>query len=430
MSDRSRNSKAEISAEAELERGILGACLADESYVALLKAEPIEIFGSSQNREIAKALGEMWAAQKDIDVFTVAEYMGSVQVSDLMGMVTDSLSLNFEADLEILKQRFHRRRVNHILTRSHLRLQEGGDPNDIASEVMAELSKVIEPDRKTLHKFGEIAETLITRIEFGDIPQPIPTGLTDLDVLLGGGLMRSELTVIAARPSVGKSSLVSQIAVNIAKSGKKVLVFPIEMSAESVVIRIASSASGLEPVMLRNNKYKTDWSKVRNDIAPISKSELWIDDDSALTSGRAILTAKDLASRIGGLDLVVVDYLQRFADVPNENRNNYLGKVTKNFATLSRQLDCPVILVSQLNRQSENRSGSRPTMADLRDSGEIENDADVIMLLYREHYHNKEADPHKTELIVAKQRNGATDTVPLHWDSNHLRFSCVEVRYQ
>jgi replicative DNA helicase len=338
-------------------------------------------------------------------------------------------TVNFEYHIQMLKQRFRRRRVTGVITQSRIRLEEGGDPNEVVAELMAELSKVVEPDRQNLRRFDDIAETLIARIEVGDIPEPIPTGLSKLDTPMGGGLARSDLVVVAGRPSMGKSAFSSQIAVNVAKSGKKVLVFPVEMNAESVAIRILSSASGLEPAVLRNTRFQCDWSKVRNAISPISKSDLWFDDDPALTSNKVILVAKDLSARLGGLDLVVVDYLQILSDVPNENRNNYLGNVTKMFKTLARQLNCPVILVSQLNRQVENRRGNRPTMADLRDTGELENHADGILLLHRPHYYDESADEHETHLIIAKQRNGVTDTVPLHWDSNHLRFSCVDSRY-
>jgi replicative DNA helicase len=193
----------------------------------------------------------------------------------------------------------------------------------------------------------------------------IPTGFCDLDTMLGGGLRRGTLTVIAARPSFGKSALTTQIAVNMAKAGKKVLVFPIEMSANSVVSRIMASESLIEPVLLR--KGIADWSRVRQSVSKLNESHLWLEDDAGLTSQKAIAVARELSARLGGLDLVVVDYIQRFSDIPTDNRNQWLGKVTKSFTVLARQVECPVILVSQVNRGVETSSEKRPTLASLRD---------------------------------------------------------------
>jgi replicative DNA helicase len=389
----------------------------------------LELFTSKQHRNIVKALIELWSDNQPIDPITISNKC-QVLASDLIDMQLKTFTFDFEADFEILKQQFHRRKVNHVLTKLVLSMKdESLDPDSLASEAIAELSSIIEPDRKTLARFDQVAEDLMAMVEAGNIPEPIPTGFSQLDLMLSGGLRRGELTIIAGRPSMGKSTIATQIAVNVASRGKKALTFPIEMSADSLAVRIIASESNIEPAVLRNCKYNTDWNQVRKNLSKLKGSDLWIDDDSAITTQKAIATAKNLAARLKGMDLIILDYVQRLSDIPNENRNNYLGAVTKRFASLARQLDCPVVLVSQLSRKTESRSESRPAMADLRDSGEIEQDADVIMLLYREHYYNKSADPNKAEVIIAKQRNGPTDTVPLHWDATRLRFSTYENRY-
>jgi len=377
---------------------------------------------------------EMWTNDHDIDPITVADFMSKsgnpVSFAELIDMTHKTFSFNFEADLEILKQRFHRRRIAHTITKLAVSIKDDSvDPDILASEAIMELSKVIEPEHKTVARFDEVANLLIATIKAGHVPESIPTGFSNLDFALAGGFRRGNLIVIGARPSMGKTSLVCQMAVNIASRGKKVLMFPMEMNSNAIATRIIASESDIEPAVLRNLNYQTDWEAIKGRISKLQGKDLWIDDEHALTSQKAIAAAKNLAARLGSLDCVIIDYLQRFADIPNDNRNAYLGKVTKTFASLARQLDCPVILVSQLSRKVEDRSEKIPTMADLRDSGEIEADADVIMLLYRKHQYDKEADPNEAQVIIAKQRDGPTDIVPLHWDSTRLRFSCYDTRY-
>jgi replicative DNA helicase len=417
--------------QGSIEAGVIGACLVEPLNVVALMKEPVEIFTSIRNREIAQAMIDAWRSESDIDFLTISDAIAKrgtvVPSSELAKMANESLSLNFSGDLALLRGRHQRRKVMGVITKASLAIHdEWADPQEIAAQTIAELSG-IQPDRETLKLFREVVEPLIAQAEVGVLPEMIPTGFCDLDTMLGGGLRRGTLTVIAARPSFGKSALTTQIAVNMAKAGKKVLVFPIEMSANSVVSRIMASESLIEPVLLR--KGIADWSKVRQSVSKLNESHLWLEDDAGLTSQKAIAVARELSARLGGLDLVVVDYIQRFSDIPTDNRNQWLGKVTKSFTVLARQIECPVILVSQVNRGVETSSEKRPTLASLRDSGEIEQDADIVMMLYREWMYNKNADPHLAELIIAKQRDGPTGTVKLYWNDTAVRFDNLSTQY-
>ena len=262
----------------------------------------------------------------------------------------------------------------------------------------------------------------------------IPTGFRDLDQMTGG-LQAGELIVIAARPSMGKTAFALNIARNAAVDhGKKVAVFSLEMTTRSLIIRLLSSEAAIDFSSLRKGFLPmTDYRRLQTAADKLTDAEIWIDDSGSLD----ILEIKAKSRRLHaehGLDLVVLDYLQlAHAEGRRERKDLEIAEISKGLKALAKELDMPVIALSQLNRGPEQRDPDkrRPMMGDLRESGAIEQDADVIAFIYRDVVYNKDTeDPRMAEIIIEKQRNGPTGTVKLDFEGRFARFSNRAAREQ
>jgi replicative DNA helicase len=254
----------------------------------------------------------------------------------------------------------------------------------------------------------------------------VSTGFTDLDELTSG-LQPSDLIIVAARPSMGKTAFALNIAETAALGSKKaVVVFSMEMSSSQLAFRLISSVGRIHQQHLRNGTLEEeDWPRVSNAIALLSDAKIFIDDTPSLSPVELRSRARRLHREHGGLGLIVIDYLQ-LMQVPgrkNENRNNEIAEISRSLKGLAKELNVPVIALSQLNRSLEQRADKRPMMSDLRESGAIEQDADVIMFIYRDEYYNKESqDKGIAEIIIGKQRNGPTDTCKLTFLGHYTKF--------
>ncbi|TAL73996.1 MAG: replicative DNA helicase [Rhodanobacter sp.] len=253
----------------------------------------------------------------------------------------------------------------------------------------------------------------------------ITSGFTDLDNLTSG-LQPSDLIIVAARPSMGKTAFALNVAESAALRAKKaVAVFSMEMSASQLAFRLISSVGRIHQQSLRNGELaEEDWPRVSNAIAILSEAKIFIDDTPGLSPVELRSRARRLHREYGGLGLIVVDYLQ-LMQVPGnkENRATEISEISRSLKGLAKELNVPVVALSQLNRSLEQRADKRPMMSDLRESGAIEQDADVIMFIYRDEYYNKEsADKGLAEIIVGKQRNGPTDTIKLTFLGQYTKF--------
>ncbi|WP_266169632.1 replicative DNA helicase [Dyella subtropica] len=253
----------------------------------------------------------------------------------------------------------------------------------------------------------------------------ISTGFTDLDELTSG-LQPSDLIIVAARPSMGKTAFSVNIAEAAALRAKKaVVIFSMEMSASQLAFRMISSIGRIHQQHLRNGDLaEEDWPRVTNAIAILSEAKIFIDDTPGLSPVEMRSRSRRIHRENGGLGLIVVDYLQ-LMQVPGnkENRATEISEISRSLKGLAKELNCPVIALSQLNRSLEQRADKRPMMSDLRESGAIEQDADVIMFIYRDEYYNKESpDKGLAEIIIGKQRNGPTDTVKLAFLGHYTKF--------
>jgi replicative DNA helicase len=259
----------------------------------------------------------------------------------------------------------------------------------------------------------------------------VATGFAELDEMTSG-LQKGELVIIAARPSMGKTALALNVAEHVALAGKAVAVFSLEMSRQQLVQRLLCSRSGVDSHRLRRNMLReNEWQKLHKACDQLMDAPILIDDTPGLSSMQLRAKARRLASK-HKLEMVVIDYLQLMTTGHRtESRQQEVSEISRAVKAMARELEVPVVCLSQLNRAAEQREGHRPRMADLRESGSIEQDADVIMMLHREEYYHQQ-DPHwaqdnpdkinVAELIIAKQRNGPTGTVNLTWLPMSTRF--------
>lgn len=280
----------------------------------------------------------------------------------------------------------------------------------------------------TLESAGSIAtDVLIRAFEVSKTSEltGVTTGLEDLDKVTNG-LQKSDLIFLAARPSMGKTALALNIACNAALRGKKVALFSLEMSKAQIGARLISSLSEVPLSKITSGRFSDEeQSAMTNSVDYMQKMPLWIDETSCLSVGALRGKARQFQHR-NGLDLIVIDYIQLMTgDRANANRVQEVSEISRNLKSMAKVLNVPVLVLSQLSRQVEMRADKRPQLSDLRESGSLEQDADIVMFLYRDEYYNREESemPDVAELIIAKNRNGATATIRLHFDRDIVLFS-------
>jgi replicative DNA helicase len=268
--------------------------------------------------------------------------------------------------------------------------------------------------------------------EMADNPNDItgvPTGFYDLDRMTSG-LQAGDLVVLAARPSMGKTALAVNIAEHVALNEElPVAIFSMEMGASQLAVRVVGSIGRIDQGHLRTGKLSDEeWPRLADAIDRLKTVSLHIDETPGLTTSELRANARRLARQCGKLGLIVVDYLQLMtgSTTGGDNRATELGEISRGLKMLAKELQCPVIALSQLNRSVEQRTDKRPMMSDLRESGAIEQDADIIMFIYRDDYYNKESkEPGIAEIIIGKQRNGPTGTVRLTFLKPLTRFESL-----
>jgi replicative DNA helicase len=255
-------------------------------------------------------------------------------------------------------------------------------------------------------------------------PLGIPTGFVDLDKMLGG-LQRSDLLIIAARPGVGKTSLMLNIALNAArKHHQRVAIFSLEMSNEQIVQRLVSAETGIDSQRLRTGDLDDqDWPLFVQATSALSDTLVFVDDTPSITALQLRTKARRLYAE-HGLDLIIIDYLQLMSgEARSENRVQEISYLSRSLKALARELNVPVLVASQLSRAVEQRSDKRPILSDLRESGSIEQDADIVMFIYREDMYDEQSDRKNiAELIIAKHRNGPTGSIELFFQKNLTQF--------
>ena len=260
----------------------------------------------------------------------------------------------------------------------------------------------------------------------------VTTGFDELDKMTGG-LQPSDMIVIAGRPSMGKTTFAMNLCENVAiKAGKPVLVFSMEMPADSIVMRMLASLGRINQTSIRSGQLeKDDWPRITSAIHMLSEQKFFIDDTPALSPLEMRARARRVARECGGeLGAIMVDYLQLMQVPGVDNRVNEISEISRSLKGLAKELSCPVLALSQLNRSLEQRPNKRPVMSDLRESGAIEQDADLIAFLYRDEVYNKDSNEKGVaEVIIGKQRNGPIGTVRLAFQGQFSRFDDLAPEY-
>ena len=430
----------------EGEQAVLGSMLIDSSCVKLVmdKLRPDDFY-LKQNREIFETIYAMFAYSRPIDVITVAEEMQKAGTYD--EQVTPSYlaqlmeitptSANVMEYAAIVADKALLRAIGEASAEITALVREGvGDARTVLEAAEQKIYAIRKGQgAKSLIPLKQVLPDVLDRLgEMAENDNHLPglsTGLSAIDRKIMG-LNRSDLILLAARPGMGKTSMALNIALNVAKSVEKnVAIFSLEMSREQLASRILSAESLVDNYRLKTGDLnEMDWEKIAAAVVTLSKMNILLDDDPLISV--ADINAR--CRRVDNLGLVVIDYLQLMSSSGrtrgNENRQQVVSDMSRMLKIMAKELDVPVICLSQLSRANEKRDDKRPQLSDLRESGAIEQDADIVMFLYRDDYYNEESAKHNiAECIVAKNRHGETGTVELKWSPEYTSFSTLETRY-
>ena len=428
----------------EAEESVLGACFL--SKYALQKATENLLPESFYNEKNAKIFSSMLALQEEktpIDLTTITSYLKKKnELNEVGGVEYLTEVLNFVPTASNVDYYIQTVEETAIL----IKLIETA--NDIATEGYRNdesINEILDSSEKKIlsivknrksSEFRSIKEVLaktqsdLERLsEYKNEITGLATGWYDLDKLTTG-LHPNEFIIIAARPAMGKTAFALNLATHAAMTqNKSVAVFNLEMSAEQLAMRILSSLGQIEGFKLRTgNLMNNDWKRINEAVSQLSNTNLVIDDTPGITIGEIRAKCRRLASSEKGLALVVIDYLQLISGGKNygANRQQEVSDISRSLKTLAMELNVPIIALSQLSRSVEGREDKRPIMSDLRESGSIEQDADIVSFLYRDDYYNKEARTEDntsiSELIIGKHRNGPTTTIELLFKKNTSTF--------
>ena len=427
----------------EAEKSVLGAVLLDERHLYALLIEVHlrpEHFYREQYGAVFAAMIELHQNDRKIDHLTVTELLrqhgklddigGAEAVDELAGWVPtaghardygrivrenaqmrDLLTASYEIQASVISREAAPRDLLERAERSVLEVSEAERQKTLRS-----VAEILDEETDKLHQLS-IAKTELIGT---------PSGFKDIDAVTGG-FRAGNLIVIAARPSMGKSALVANVAENAALAGHAVALFSLEMSESELAQRFVASQASVRGEELRRGRVaENKWQKILSASQQLAQAPLWIDD----SSDTSVLDVRAKARRLhhqvdGGLGLIIIDYLQLMRHEGRvESRVQQVGQISRGLKGLARELDVPVIALSQLSRAVEQRGGDKvPILSDLRDSGEVEQDADVVMFIYRDEYYDKESErPGEADIIIAKHRNGPVDKVVLTFQNDYPRF--------
>jgi len=425
----------------EAEQAVLGGVfLRTDIFHTLVDTISDEDFYSPVHRKIYQAFQELYRRSEPIDLVTVAEYLqgrgeldevgGTVYLASLADTIASAANAVFHA--QIVRDKSTRRRLiqtsSEILTDC---FEAGEETEALLDRAEQQIFSIAESKGKPVFMGSKdlvkrVFEQLEIRAGQGDLVTGVPTGYTEFDRMTAG-LQKSDLIILAARPSMGKTALALNMGMRAAAMhGVPVAVFSLEMSMEQLMMRMLGSYGRVDMSRLRSGYLNDeDWSRLYQSADELSKAPIFIDDTPALTTMEIRARCRRLKAD-KGVGLVIVDYLQLMRSSRNsDSREQEISDISRNLKALAKELQVPVIALSQLNRKVEERSDKRPMLSDLRESGAIEQDADVIVFIYRDAAYNKAEDnPNKNiaEIIIGKQRNGPVGTLRLAYFGQYTVF--------
>ncbi len=430
----------------EAEQSILGSMLIDKECIVLsFEALKPHDFYVEANKLIFEAMQELFNRDEPIDVVTVSaelslhenlEIVGGIEyLSYLATTLPTTANLRQYIDLVLDKSVLRRliRVSGDILDQSY---SPSGNAQSVADEAGRLIFNVLEnqENRGLVHIKDVLLDTHDT---LADLYQNkgkltgVPTGLVDLDRELHG-LQKSDLILIAARPAMGKTSFALNIAANAAiKGGAPVAIFSLEMSAPQIVSRLISSEMLINSERLRTGELDDeDWEKIATSLNTLGDAPIYINDSTNVTVSDIRAKCRRLKLE-KGLGLIVVDYLQLMQGTRSESRQQEVSDISRSLKILAKELNVPIITLSQLSRSPDQRSEHRPMLSDLRESGAIEQDADIVLFLYRDEVYNPDTDQKNiAECIISKHRNGSTGTIKLGWAGKYTKFMNLDKQHE
>ena len=430
------NSLTEFSPEAE--QSVLGAVLLDSSYlnIALNILPNNDFFYLPDNKIIYETIINMFSSGKKIDYVTVLENLpvDSAKKNELKNYMLDIVQIvpsisNIESYAKIIQDKYE---LRSLISLAREILQESTSSESTDKLLDFAEQKIIDIRNKKSSKSivsanDILAEMLISIDKLnsnGKINSGILTGFKDLDSIISG-LNCSDLILIAARPGMGKTSFALNIAKCVSEQNKTIF-FSLEMNKEQLMSRVLSMESKIPCSKLKNGDLGTkEFDKITKSTNYLSNCKLYIDDSPKIT----VNEIKAKIRRLGNVSIAIIDYLQLISSSRQvSNRVQEISEITRQLKIMAKELNIPVICLSQLSRASEQRIDHRPLLSDLRDSGSIEQDADIVIMLYRDRYYNpkdERIDPNECECIIAKNRHGETGSINLHWEPEYTRFTNI-----
>lgn len=429
----------------EAEQSVLGGLLLDNSaYDRIADFVGAEDFYRFDHRIIFLHIVKLINATKPADVITVYESLVSAGKGDEVGGLSYLNALaqntpsaaNIRRYAEIVRDRGVLRKLISVSDEiaSTAFNPQGKEVKQMLDEAESKIFAIAEEGARGSQGFIEI-QPLLTQVveridelynrDSGSDITGVPTGMVDLDRMTSG-LQPGDLIIVAGRPSMGKTAFSVNIGENVAiDSGLPVAIFSMEMGGTQLAMRMLGSVGRLDQHRLRTGRLNDeDWPRLTHAIQKMNEAQIYIDETPALSSIELRARSRRLARQCGRLGLIIVDYLQLMsANSPGENRATEISEISRNLKGLAKELNCPVIALSQLNRSLEQRPNKRPVMSDLRESGAIEQDADLILFIYRDEVYNPDSpDKGTAEIIIGKQRNGPIGAVRMTFLGSYTKF--------
>lgn len=431
----------------EAEQSVIGSMLIDKTSIAeAMEVLKTEDFYKDAHKVIFNSILELYQKDIAVDIITLTENLkakdkldsagGITYISELGGSVVSTA--NIQSYIKIVKDKSILRRLikssTKIIEESYKNQDDVLKAMDIAEKEIFNISSnrttsEFEPMNVVLERgFLQIERLFNNKGE----TTGVPSGFRELDAKTSG-FQKGDMVLIAARPSMGKTTFALNIAENAAlRSGKSIAIFSLEMSKDQLAYKLLCSQAHVDMLRLRTgNLDDKDWENIAKASGPLAAAKIFIDD----TAGITVTEMRSKCRRLKiehGIDMILIDYLQLMSGGKgNESRQQEVSEISRSIKALAKEMECPVIALSQLSRAPEQRTDHRPMLSDLRESGSIEQDADLVMFLYRDEYYDKETEEKNVgECIIAKQRNGPTGTVKLAWLGQFSKFGNLDVIHQ
>lgn len=427
----------------EAEQSVLGSMLIDKNAIA----EAVEVlngedFYKDVHKTIFTSIKNLYNKDIPVDMITLVDHLKAVDKLEEVGGITYITEIstsvpstaNLSSYVKIVKDKSTLRRLirssTEIIEASYRKQDKVEDIIDLAEKKIFNISE--QRSTSDFEAMSAVLERGFLEIEkiFNNRGQltGVGSGFKALDEKTTG-FQKGDMILIAARPSMGKTTFALNIAQNAAiRQGKSVAVFSLEMSKEQLAYKLLCAEANVDMVKLRNGDLDDrDWENIARASGPLAEAKIFIDD----TAGISVMEMRSKCRRLKmehGIDMILIDYLQLMSGSNSENRQQEVSEISRNIKAIAKEMQCPVIALSQLSRAPEQRADHRPMLSDLRESGSIEQDADIVMFLYREYYYSKEKeDENLAECIIAKHRNGEVGTVNLAWIGKYSKFGDLDL---